>query len=278
MDWSWLHSLIYGLLSGISEFLPISSEAHQLIFLKLSGLHWQAQMPFRLFCHIGAFFGVYLAYRPYLRKIQRERRLSSIPSRRRKRQVNQKTLLEWRILKTAMIPIVLSFVFRFLLPAQNVSLLVLAVFMVINGIFLYLPRLFPTGNKDSLSMSGADSLILGVSGALGRLPGVSGLASTLSSLKLRGVDPQYALQLCMMLTMPVLLCGMALDIYGMIVYEAAFTLAYFFKYLLSALASFGGAFASIYAMRFLSVKVGYTGFAYYSLGAALLTFIFYLLF
>lgn len=278
MNWSWLLSLVYGLLSGITEFLPISSEAHQLVFLKLTGLQWQSQLGFRLFGHMGAFFAVFVMYRPYLKKLQRERRLSSVPARQRKRQINQKTVLEWRILKTAMIPVALSFVLPVLFPGQGVPLWILAIFMLLNGVLLYVPQYIPTGNKESQSMSAIDSILLGIAGIFGRIPGVSQLTTTAGTLKARGVQPQFALQLCMILYIPALLFGMVIDVYAMIVHSAAFSFAYFFKYLLSALASFGGAYASLYAMRFLSVKIGYSGFAYYSMGAALLTFIFYLLF
>ena len=38
MKLSWLESLIYGVISGLTEFLPVSSVAHQAIVLRQSGL------------------------------------------------------------------------------------------------------------------------------------------------------------------------------------------------------------------------------------------------
>ena len=34
---TWLESLLYGLLSGIAEFLPISADAHRHLFCLLTG-------------------------------------------------------------------------------------------------------------------------------------------------------------------------------------------------------------------------------------------------
>ena len=41
-------------------------------------------------------------------------------------------------------------------------------------------------------------------------------------------------------------------------------------------ASYGGAYLAILTLRFLSVNLGFSGFAYYSWGAALLIFILYM--
>ena len=38
MELNWLECLIYGLLSGLTEFLPVSSLAHQTVILKVFGL------------------------------------------------------------------------------------------------------------------------------------------------------------------------------------------------------------------------------------------------
>ena len=52
MNFSWLESLIYGLISGLAEFLPISAEGHQHIMLYLFG--GELRDPVRdFFVHIG---------------------------------------------------------------------------------------------------------------------------------------------------------------------------------------------------------------------------------
>ena len=38
MDWNVLHSLLFGLISGFAQILPVSAEAHQILFGKLSGI------------------------------------------------------------------------------------------------------------------------------------------------------------------------------------------------------------------------------------------------
>ena len=56
LELSWLESLIYGLISGFAEFLPVSSLAHQTIYLKLIGA---SNHPILRFCaHLGSFGAV----------------------------------------------------------------------------------------------------------------------------------------------------------------------------------------------------------------------------
>ena len=62
------------------------------------------------------------------------------------------------------------------------------------------------------------------------------------------------------------------------VFAAAATLSFisFLCCITAALMSFIGAYLGICMIRFIAVRVGYSGFAYYSWGLALLTFILYL--
>ena len=55
---SWLESLIYGLVSGFSEFLPISSRAHQDLMLLLFGV--EGHDPIRdMLVHATMLFSIY---------------------------------------------------------------------------------------------------------------------------------------------------------------------------------------------------------------------------
>lgn len=278
MKWDWLSSLLYGALSGFSEFLPISSQAHQIIFIKLSGLGWDSQLPFRLFAHIGAMLALLFACWTRIAQLRRENRLASIPSRRRKRRPNAIILLEYRFLRAAAIPMLISFVLPFVLPAAFDSLWFVSIALLLNGLMLYILQFVPTGNKEARSLSTADAFLTGVSGGIGRFSGCSSVAAMTGILKVRGFGWQYALESVLLLCVPVLAGNICVDLISLFTASSGIAFRYIFLYFLSGFASFAAASGGIAAMRFLAVKTGFSGFAYYCWGTALLAFILYLVF
>ena len=275
MQWNWIHSLVYGLISGFLEFLPISPDAHQWMFAELTGVG-QVHLPHRLFSHIGGLLALLLACKPQLDKLRRERRIASLPPRRRKRQPDVKSLSEIRFLRMTGGLLLLSIPTFVLVSRMGQKPWLVALLFLLNGIMLYVPQFLPGGNKDALSLSAADSLLAGVAGALGRMPGISGIGASMSALKIRGVDWQYALQICLLLAVPALGMAIGCDVYGMVLANVGISLGHIFYYLLTALSAFAGAYFGMIFMRFLAVKAGFSGFAYYCWGMALFTFFLYL--
>ena len=62
MDWNGPLSLIYGLISGFTAFLPVSADAHKILLQELTGVD-DCILGFRLACHLSAFFALLLVYK-----------------------------------------------------------------------------------------------------------------------------------------------------------------------------------------------------------------------
>ncbi len=268
---SWLQSLLYGLISGAAEFLPISAEAHRALYLKLVGAGDDPAA--RLAVHIGAVLAVLFSCGAYLRKLTRERRIAAIPKRKRKRQPDLRSILDIRLLQTAAIPVLLWFAAYPFVYDQGERLWILALLLIANGIILFVPRFFTTANKDSRALSGLDGLLLGLFAGAGSVPGISRMGSSLSGASLRGADRQFALDFALLLFLPAGAALIGFDLYYLVTAGGAFSL---WNFLGAAAAAFAGGCGSIYTMRFLAVKSDVSGFAYYSWGAALFALVLYL--
>ena len=275
MEWSWLQSVIYGLTSGVCEFLPVSADAHRAMFSYLTG-SGEEELVFRLICHVCILLALFLSCRPQLEKLRRERKIASVPAKKRRRQPDVRTMLDIRVMKTALLPMLLGFVFY--LPARGLTndLWLLALILTINGVILFLPQFFPRGNKDSRSMSAVDSLLMGLGRGIGVIPGISGIGAAVSLGKIRGLDRQHAVDTCLLLSIPVLLVLIGFDVYSIAAFGAAGSFGQIVPYILAGIAAFLGAYLSVILMRFLAVKIGFSGFSYYCWGAALFVFVLYL--
>jgi undecaprenyl pyrophosphate phosphatase UppP len=154
----------------------------------------------------------------------------------------------------------------------------LAVLFALNGIIVMVPEYTRRGNKDGRFMSGWDSIALGLFGALSALPGISRNATIHFYTTMRGVDRSHSLNWFFLLSVPALILFILFDIVNLFILPlGTVTFISFLWYLVSAVAAFLGAHLSISLVRYLSVHMGYAGFAYYSWGAAMFSFVLYLI-
>lgn len=254
---NWLEYLIYGLISGLSEFLPISSSAHQMLLRNLFGVTGNNALH-DLVVHLAA-LAAFILLKRYI----------TTGSRR------SFTYADKRHLKTAMIPVIIGAVFYPIIKSWNIGFSMLAAFLTLNGLILFIPSRMINGNKTANALSGFDSVLIGTGAALGALPGISRMSGILSGASIRGADHNNALRWSVYLSIPAVMIMAIMDIISLGA-TAAYSV-HFFGLLLSITGVMLGILLGYSIMRFLAVKAGFTVFAYYSWGAALFSFILYLL-
>lgn len=274
MELGWFESFIYGVISGISEFLPISSEAHRAVYLRMIGDADHALL--RLMTHMGALLALLISCWPMISKLNRERSIAAVNKKRRKRAPDTKSLTDIRFTRIASLALVIVFILYSAVYDLHERLWILAGFLIVNGILLYIPQFLPAGNKDSRSLSSLDSILIGLSGGLGVVPGLSRVGLSTSTGFLRGADKRYALDAALLLSIPALIVLLIIDFFG-IFSAAGVTFLSVLSCFTAGITSFFSAFFGIYIMRFLAVRVGFSGFAYYSWGLSLFSFILYLM-
>jgi len=273
---NWLQSLFLGLISGFSEFLPFSAEAHRQLFFRLTGVNSQVDI-YRLVCQFASLLALLLACYPRISKLRREWKLYRVPPKQRKRQVDIRLVLELRLFRFGMIPAIISVCFYWFLRGFIPELWLLAALMAVNGFILYLPDRFPQGNKDSRSLTALDAMALGFFSGFSAVTGISGISCAAAYGKLRGGDGSYILEMCLLLAIPVTAVMFLMSGYIVAVGGIAISAALLFKCLLCAVAAFFSAYYGIILMRFLAYRIGFSGFAYYCWSAALFSFILYLM-
>lgn len=273
----WLQTLIYGLISGLTEILPVSSHAHRLLLIKLFGITKEPEL-LRLMTDLGVMIALYISSQTQIVRILRARRLARIPKSRRKRPLDTRSLMDLSLLRTMAIPVILVFVFYNKIAGLVTSMLLVALFLFLNGVILYIPQFFPGSNRDSRTLSRVDGLLMGLGGAVSVIPGFSGVGTAISIGSMRGVERSYALNMTLMLNTAVCAGFLIYDVLGLVTYGAGLAgFVTLVQYIFAGLVSFGAATLAIKAMRAIAANWGYTFFAYYCWGMAMFTFIMNLL-
>lgn len=275
MEWNGLFGLIYGLLGGLFEFLPVSPQVHQQVLIKVAGLDAPGY-GLSLAVHLGALAAVIVSYFAKLSKFSRERKIAAQPMRRRKRQPDVPCLMEWRLLRIAAVPVIISCLLAMWLGQYLGRMWLLAIFAMLNGALILLPQYLSRANKDARSLSPLDAILTGMGSLLGVLPGVSKVGMVTSVASMRGADRQFGLDFAYLLMIPAL-AALSLGDIGMMIFADSASGVPFFTGALACVASFGAGFAGIRMMRFLVLKDSLEGFASYNWGLAMLTFIIYLI-
>ena len=272
---SFLESVLYGLISGLTEFIPVSSQGHQAIMLYLFGL--SNREPVRdLWVHIGILLALLTACRPMFNSLRREQILLS--NRRRKYNGDRRAAYELRLFKGAIVPLLIGLIFYFSTNKLESKIVLITVFFIVNGIIVVVPEYIRQGNKDGRFMSGMDSFLIGAFGALSVIPGISRVATINLYSMLRGVSRSNALNWALLMSVPALAVFLVFDIIHLFIIPlGTITFITILYYLVSAIAAYFGAYLGIHIMRYLSVHTGFAGFAYYSWGAAMFSFVLFLI-
>lgn len=273
MDFTWYESLVYGLVSGLSDILPVSAQAHRQLLLKLFGADSDMSM-MRLFIHLGVFAAVLFHCQPHITRLLRAKRLSRVPKRRRKRPLDTKSLMDHSLWKTMLVPVILSFFLYEKASKLQSSLLWMSIFVLINGLILYIPQFFPGSNKDSRMLSRVEGLLMGLGGFLGILPGISAVGASVSIASICGLERSYAFTMTLLMNLGINLGLIVMDAIS-VVNTGLF--GYSFSMLancvMAGIAALLGTYLGIRTVKHITQDKGYGIFAYYCWGVALFTFV-----
>lgn len=273
MDLNWMESVIYGFLSGLMDIVPLSAQAHRILLMKFFGISGGTDV-MRLAVHIGVFGGLYYSCQSQIVRINRARALARVPKRRRKRPLDTRSLMDWSMLKTMLIPMVIGLFLCKYNTAMRDNLLLVAIFLLVNGIILYVPQFLPGSNRDSRTLTRLEGFLMGLGATASTLPGISAVGAAVSIGSVCGVERGFCLSMALMMNLALNLGLAIVDVFTLFTNGlGVFSFGILIRYLATGLTAFGGCLLGIKIMRILSGNHGYSGFAFYCVGLSLFTFI-----
>lgn len=269
---SLLKSIFYGLISGLTEFLPVSSAGHRAVFSQMFGEELRAPI-LDLFIHISVLAALLFVFRTTIFKIRRE--VSNLNNRRLRSRYASRTYYDYRLVRSASIPLVIGTFLSPLTASLQYKLVPVSIFFILNGIILFIPSRMLRANKDAGIMTMLEGLLIGVAGILSIFPGISRVGCIISMASVLGANPKDAFNWSVLISIPVLIAQIALNVLSLFVVQTGISVG-FFMILFCAVGTFLGACLGISIMQILSSNAD-NKFAYYSWGAALFTFILYMI-
>lgn len=273
---SLLENILYGLVSGLTEFIPVSGRGHQSLLHYLFGVNTRLSLQ-DLLVHIGILLSVFVASRDYIDRLRWEQKAAATPRRNRSHRMDSKNYYDLRLLKSTVIPMLLGTILLNLFLNTENNLLTLMWLLIVNGAVLLLAEHARQGNRDAKTMAGIDGIIMGIATAAAALPGLSGTGLTLSYTTARGADIQKATSWVILLVIPVTIFALCGDMFYIFINGFGdVSVLMIIGSILSGFAAFCGSFVGISILRLLAANSNVFQFSYYSFGLALLSFMLYL--
>ena len=272
MGFDWLKNILYGFFYGMTAILPVSSRAHSILLMELFGKKSDSNLML-LLIHLAILVALYYICQTMIVRVSRALSLARIPKKKRKRPLDTKSLMDFRLLRTMLIPVILGYLLYDKVSVLGEKLLWVSILLFVNGVILYVPQFLPGSNKDSRSLSRVDGLLMGLGGALSVLPGISAIGASVSIGSVCGVDRKYALNLALVMSIVISGCLVVFDILRIIsegIGEISFVGV--IVNVISAAAAFGGTLLGVKIIRSLVESTSFSVFSFYCWGLALFAF------
>lgn len=180
-------AILLGLVQGLTEFLPVSSSGHLVIFQELLGINAE-MMTFDIFVHVGTLVAVFIYFRKDIWAIL-------------KRPFCRFTaLIIVGCIPAGLMGVFLDDVFEALFS----SLVAVACALVVTGILLFISDRF-NGTRTISEMRFSEALVVGTFQGLAITPGLSRSGSTIFGALLCGLSRAEAARFSFIVSIPVIL-------------------------------------------------------------------------
>jgi undecaprenyl-diphosphatase len=211
-----IEALFLGIIQGLTEFLPISSSGHLVLFQNLLGIT-APELLFDICLHVGTLGAVVAVFQQDIRRIVLTLiRLPALagsaggfkPLVATDESIRMIALIAVGSLPTA----VLGLLFRQMVDQLFSSIGLVGLMLLTTGCLLWFTRrLKPSGRRIS-DVTFKDALLIGLVQGLAILPGISRSGSTISVALFLGVDRDLAGRFSFLLSIPAILGALILGL------------------------------------------------------------------
>ncbi len=235
-----LQYFLIGLIQGITEFLPISSSGHLVLFAQLT--NWEDQ---GLFTDVAVHFGTLFAVIIYLRKD-----IYYLTTNFFQFNIFEDQIIFKIILATLPAIILGYFIFDYVsLYFRSIQLI--AVSSIVFAIILFFADRVKMEIKNWNKITYIEALVIGLFQVLAFIPGASRAGVTITGARLLGYDRLNAARFSMILSIPIILASMTLSLIN--VFKEENLAVNLYQSFSAGLIAFITALISIiYLMRFIS--------------------------
>ncbi len=196
-----ISSLILAIVQGLTEWLPVSSSGHLVLFQEI--LNYHPGLVFDVALHFGTLMAVFVYFGKDI--------VGIIEDLLRGNWKSEKAKLGFLLIIATIPAAIIGYLFKKMFESAFESLIVVGWGFAITSMFLFIASFDFRENKKKFP-NWIDAIWVGIAQALAILPGISRSGSTISAGLLRGLDEKMAMKFSFLMSIPVIFGAGILEI------------------------------------------------------------------
>lgn len=267
-----INAVLQGVIQGLTEFLPVSSDGHLTLFQHFTGQSGEGSLMFTLLLHLGTLVSVFIVFRKTILELIIEafamiRDIFTGKFSYKNANPTRKMII---MIFFSLIPLLVFYFVKdyFTQLAEDGDIIVEGVLFIFTGTMLFLADRCTKGHKTAAEMKISDSLWIGTFQGLAALPAVSRSGSTMSVALLRGFSREYAVSFSFIMGIPAIIGANIFEIKDAV--EEAVSVE-ILPLLIGVLVSAVVGFFAIKLIKYLIETDRFVVFAYYTLALGIVT-------
>lgn len=265
----YLKSILYGIVQGLTEFLPVSSSGHLAAFQNIFGKIDESlsSVTYTLLLHVGTLAAVLVMYRKDVLELILS--FFSVVKKLFCGKLKFKEMTDGEkmfcLLFLALIPLVVGAALEGTVEFLSAYTWCVGVLWIINGlVFIFTERL-NVKKKSFDEIKPLDAFIVGFFQLFAILPGISRSGMTITGGVIKGFNREFAVKFSFILSIPAILGSVVITLL-----KDADSLAlggYGGVFFAGVAASFVSGLAAIKLLQYITTKHTFKSFAYYCIAA-----------
>jgi undecaprenyl-diphosphatase len=197
-----LEAIFFGIIQGLTEFLPISSSAHVRIFGEFSGMSEDPGAKFTAIMQIGTELAVLIFFRKDIARIISAWFRKVIFGRELHLEEAADARIGWLIIIGSLPIAVLGYLGQEAITTKFRSLWLIASVLIIFGIILGIADRYGKSEKNLKDLNSSHGILYGLAQAMALVPGVSRSGATIAMGRVLGYRREAALRYSFLLAIP----------------------------------------------------------------------------
>lgn len=201
-----MEAVLLGVVQGLTEFLPVSSSGHLVLFQNLLGLT-QPLLAFDISVHVGTLFAVVIYFQKDIVAILKAlvkwfRVLPDIKAASELLAQDREIRIALLIVTGSIPTAILGLVFKEIAETLFSSVTIVGVTLMITGVVLWGTRRIGAGGHGIRRFTIKSSLLIGIVQGLAIIPGISRAGATIAAGLYLGLDRETAARYSFLLSIP----------------------------------------------------------------------------
>jgi len=194
----WLQTLLIALVQGLTEFLPVSSQAHLVLYSWVTGGVYQG-LDFDIILHAGSLLAVVAYFRRELLVMTRAWAGSLSGAR-----ANADSRLAWWIIIGTLPAVVFGFLLKDMAEDELRAIWVMTTSLIVFGLLLGWADWHGRRDRDEYQLGLRAVLVIGFAQVLALIPGTSRSGITITAALFMGLTREAASRFSFLLSIPVI--------------------------------------------------------------------------